>query len=78
MLLRATLLVSATLALAACGNSPGERGLTGAGIGAAGGAGVAALTGGNAGTGAIIGGLAGGATGALTDRRDIDLGDSPF
>lgn len=78
MLIRATLLVSATLALAACGNTPGERGVTGAGIGAGAGAATAAITGGSVGGGALVGGIAGGATGALTSRRDIDLGPSPF
>jgi hypothetical protein len=64
------------LALAGCGQTPGERGLTGAGIGAAGGAIGGAMLGAPA-TGALIGGAIGGATGALTDEDDIDLGD-PF
>lgn len=61
------------LTAAACGNSPLERGLSGAGIGAGVGAAGAALTGGDPLTGAAIGGAVGGATGALTDEDDIDL-----
>lgn len=60
--------------LAACGQSRLDRGLSGAGIGAATGAVGSAVTGGSAAEGAIIGGVAGGAIGALTDDRDFDLG----
>lgn len=67
----------ALLGLAACGDTAGERGLTGAGIGAGAGAAGGALLGGSPATGAILGGAAGGAAGALTDKDDIDLGD-PF
>ncbi len=48
-------LAAAILALAGCGDTDLERGLTGAGIGAVG----AELTGGNAVTGAVVGGAAG-------------------
>ena len=61
------------LFLAACGNTTGERALSGGGIGAAGGAGLAAATGGSIGGGALVGGLAGAATGALTDEDHINL-----
>jgi osmotically inducible lipoprotein OsmB len=64
-----TLLVS----LAACGTSPGERAITGAGIGAAGGAATGALLG-NPAMGAAAGGLAGGAIGGLTSPNDVYLG----
>ncbi len=47
--------VMAVLALASCGDTDLERGLTGAGIGAVG----AELTGGSAVTGAVVGGAAG-------------------
>jgi uncharacterized membrane protein len=67
----------ALAALAACGNTTGERALTGGAIGAAGGAATGAIFG-SPGTGAAIGGAAGAATGALTDREDLDLGDSPL
>jgi hypothetical protein len=74
--MRKTLLVLTTaliLPLAACGDTTGERALSGAGIGAGIGAAGAALTGGSLLGGAVIGGVAGAATGALTDEDDIDL-----
>ena len=63
------------LLLAACGSTKTERGVSGAGIGAAAGAGTSAITGGNPVTGAILGGAAGGAAGVLTDEEDVDLGE---
>lgn len=63
----------ACLALGACGNSKGERALSGAGIGAGVGAVGGAVTGGSPVTGAVIGGAVGAATGALTDKDDINL-----
>jgi osmotically inducible lipoprotein OsmB len=57
------------LALAACGESPGGRAVSGGLLGAGAGAGVGALTGGNVGTGALIGGGIGAAGGALTAPR---------
>jgi len=62
-----------TLALGACGNTRGERALSGAGIGAGAGAVGTALTGGSPWTGAVVGGVAGGAVGALTDKKHINL-----
>lgn len=64
-----------TLALSACGNTTGERALSGAGIGAGAGAVGSAVTGGNPWAGAAIGGVAGGVVGAATDKDDINLGD---
>jgi len=67
--LAAALLVS----LGACGNTMGDRALSGAGIGA----GVGALGGLMVGApleGALIGGALGAGTGALTSRRQINLG----
>lgn len=61
------------LPLAACGDTKGERAVTGAGIGAGIGAAGAALTGGSILGGAVIGGVAGAATGALVDEDVIDL-----
>jgi osmotically inducible lipoprotein OsmB len=61
------------LGLAACGTSPGERAITGAGLGAAGGAAAGALLG-NPAMGAAAGGLAGGAIGGLTSPNDVYLG----
>jgi osmotically inducible lipoprotein OsmB len=63
------------LILAACGSSTSDRAISGGGIGAAAGAGTAAVTGGNALTGALLGGAAGAAAGGLTDEDDINLGD---
>lgn len=64
------------LFIAGCGNTTGERALSGAGVGAAVGGAGAAVTGGDAATGALVGGAVGGATGALTDEDDIDLDDT--
>lgn len=58
------------LSLAACGTTPTERGVTGAGIGA----GIGILGGP---PGILIGAAIGGAVGATTDKRDIDIGDPP-
>lgn len=69
----ATLLAAAFL-LSACGSSTGDRGLSGAGIGAAAGTAVGAVTGLGIIEGALIGAGAGGLTGALTDEDTIDLG----
>jgi len=68
------LAATGALALAACGETRGDRALSGGGLGAAGGAGVAAITGGSLLTGAVIGGLGGAAAGALTSSRDVNLG----
>ena len=61
------------LAMAGCGTTTGDRVVSGAGIGAAGGAVIGAMTGSWA-TGAAIGALGGGALGAATDPCDLDLG----
>lgn len=71
----ATALLGLTLALAACGDTRGERALSGGAIGAGVGAAGSALTGGSPWTGAVIGGAAGAATGALTDKDQINLED---
>jgi hypothetical protein len=64
------LLAGAAFGLAACGDDPGTRAITGGLIGAGGGAAVGALAG-NAGAGAVIGAGAGAITGAATTpRRD--------
>jgi osmotically inducible lipoprotein OsmB len=70
-----TTLMLASLTLSACGQTPGCRAVTGAGVGAAGGAVIGALTG-SALTGAAIGAVAGGATGALTSPSVVN-GPSP-
>lgn len=75
MLQRILMTVILGLALAGCGTTTSERALSGAGVGAAIGAGGAAVTGGSIGSGAVIGGAVGAATGALTDESEIDLDD---
>jgi osmotically inducible lipoprotein OsmB len=65
--------VCAVLSITGCGNTQGERALSGGGIGAGVGAVGSALTGGSPWTGAVVGGVAGAATGALTDKDDINL-----
>ncbi len=70
--------ILAALSLAACGTTPGERGLTGAAIGAAAGAVVGGVAGGNVGTGAVVGGVVGGVIGATTTKDEIDIGDPPW
>jgi osmotically inducible lipoprotein OsmB len=56
------------LATAACGDTPGQRALTGGAIGAGGGALVGAAAG-NPLAGAVVGGLGGAAIGAATTPR---------
>jgi osmotically inducible lipoprotein OsmB len=68
--------VTAALALAACGTTPGDRAVSGGLLGAGAGAAVGSLAG-NAGAGAVIGGLGGAAVGAATDPCSLNLGD-PF
>jgi hypothetical protein len=66
---------AATVSLAACttdqyGNQQASRGLKGAGIGAAGGAIVGAITGGDVLAGAAIGAAAGAVVGIVTDDHN--------
>jgi len=61
--------------MTACGTTPEERGVSGAGIGAGAGAIVGAVTGLSVVQGAVLGAVGGGLTGAMTDRDDIDLGE---
>ena len=63
------LMGSMALGLAACGETPGTRAVTGGLIGAGGGAAVGSLAGGHAAAGALIGGAAGAVTGAATSPR---------
>jgi osmotically inducible lipoprotein OsmB len=72
IILAATLSVS-LFALGACGHSTADRGLSGAGLGAAAGLGIGALTGAPV-AGAVIGGVAGGAAGILTNSDQVNLG----
>jgi hypothetical protein len=67
-------IVAARLTLAGCGQSQGDRALSGGAIGAGTGAAVSAITGGSLGAGALIGGAVGAVGGAVTKDRDINLG----
>jgi hypothetical protein len=62
------------LSLAACGYNRGDRAASGALIGGAAGAGIAAVTGGAPLVGAAIGAGAGALGGALTSGHDVNLG----
>jgi hypothetical protein len=59
------ILATLGLALAACGDTPGERAVTGGLLGAGGGAAIGSLSG-NAGAGALIGAGVGAVGGAVT------------
>ena len=63
-----------SLALAGCGTTPGDRGLSGGLLGAGTGAAIGAIAG-SAGTGALIGGLGGAAIGMLTSPDTINFGE---
>ena len=69
----ATVITLSALSLAACGNTPGDRAISGGGIGAGVGA-VGGLMVGAPLEGAALGGAAGAATGALTSPSQINLG----
>jgi hypothetical protein len=66
----ATGLLFATLALTGCGQTTGERAVSGGLLGAGAGAAVSGIPGGGLGTGALIGGALGAAGGAVTTDRD--------
>jgi len=66
---RLLLIGSMALGLAACGEEPGTRAVTGGLIGAGGGAALGAATGVGAGTGALIGAGTGAVAGAVTAPR---------
>jgi osmotically inducible lipoprotein OsmB len=72
--IRVLALSGALLSLAACGYHRGDRAASGALIGGATGAGIAALTGGAPLVGAAIGAGAGALGGALTSGHDVNLG----
>jgi osmotically inducible lipoprotein OsmB len=66
-------LALAAPALSGCGETKGERALSGAGVGAGVGAVGGALAGGSLVTGAAIGAATGAVVGAVTDEDDINL-----
>lgn len=63
----------ALLGISGCGSSQSDRALSGGAIGAGAGAVGGALVGHPVG-GALLGGAAGAATGAFTDKKQLDLG----
>ncbi len=67
------IIICAVGLLSACGTDPGERALSGGGIGAGAGAVGGVLLGANPIAGALIGGAAGAVTGAATSPRQVDL-----
>jgi osmotically inducible lipoprotein OsmB len=66
-------IITALMLVAACGDTKGQRALSGGAIGAGAGAVGGAILGGDALGGAVLGGAAGAATGALTNKHQIDL-----
>jgi osmotically inducible lipoprotein OsmB len=73
MRLSVGLVFAAALLLSACGQTPTDRAVTGAGVGAAGGAMLGALVG-APGIGALVGAAGGATVGAATDPSQIYLG----
>jgi hypothetical protein len=67
-------LTLAALALAGCGNTVGDRALSGGAIGAGTGLAIGAVTGATLLEGALIGGALGAAAGALTRSDQVNLG----
>lgn len=67
-------LITTLTFLTACGDSTGDRALSGGAIGAGAGAVGGAVLGGSPVTGAIVGGAVGAAAGGLTKKKDVDLG----
>ncbi len=66
--------IAALMLLSACGESTGDRAMSGGAIGAGAGDLGGAVLGGDPVTGAIVGGAVGAAAGGLTKKKDIDLG----
>lgn len=73
-IIKTTFALTLLLAVAACGNTTGDRALSGGAIGAGVGAAGSAMTGGSPTTGALIGAGVGAAAGGLTKEEDINLG----
>lgn len=70
-----SVLVAVSMLAAGCGSATEDRGISGAGIGAAAGAVVGAVTGLSILNGALIGAAVGGITGVVTDKDTVDLGE---
>ena len=75
MLRLGSVLVASVLVLAACGSTAEDRAISGAGIGAAAGAIIGAVTGLTVLEGAALFAAGGALTGALTDQSNLDLGE---
>ncbi len=75
MIRSASVLCAAALVVAACGTTPQDRGISGAGIGAVGGAIIGAVTGLTVLEGALIGTGLGAAAGVFTDEKKLNLGE---
>lgn len=69
-----SLILASCVALSACGNTRLDRAVSGAGIGAAGGAVVGAVAGGPILGAAAVGAVAGGAVGAIAEKHQINFG----
>jgi hypothetical protein len=67
----------ASISLAACGTTPGDRAVSGGLLGAGTGAVIGSIAGG-AGEGALIGGLGGALLGAVTSPSDLYMGEPPW
>lgn len=72
---RMACVLSVGLLLAACGTTPEDRGVSGAGIGAAGGAIIGAITGLSVLEAAALGAVGGALTGLLTDDKQLNFGE---
>jgi osmotically inducible lipoprotein OsmB len=70
----AAAIITVLTLLTACGESTGDRALSGGAIGAGVGSVGGAVLGGNPVTGAVVGGAVGAAAGGLTKKKDLDLG----
>ena len=77
-LLAVSMVLAAAAMLSGCGTTPQDRGVSGAGIGAAGGAIVGALTDVAILPAALIGAAVGGVTGAATNPDVFNLGNPPW
>jgi hypothetical protein len=67
-------MIAVMLFVSACGDTKGQRAVTGGAIGVGAGAVAGALVGGSVLGAAVLGGAAGAAVGALTDKHQLDLG----
>jgi peptidoglycan hydrolase-like protein with peptidoglycan-binding domain len=74
-MMRIVPVIGLCLLVSACGTTPEERGISGAGIGAGAGAIVGAVTGLSVVEGAVLGAVAGGLTGAMTKKESVNLGE---